>query len=121
MSYSYSYDEGRYFGTFATPEEAATEAFAGNSMARCWVGEKYQPCAEGYLDADLLIEHIACQDEYCVDSADGWPDATKEQLQDLTDGVRKLFGDWLDRHKLRENFWLVRDANLVERDAKGGA
>lgn len=116
--YSYSVDEERYFGGFATPEQAAAEAFDEYpDRTAVWVGENYQPHPEGYIDADLVIEHITCQDEYCIDAADGWPDATKEQYEELTAALRKVVGDWLDKHKLRERFFLVTNVKRFERGA----
>ena len=116
--YSYSFDEELYDGTFSSVEEAVEAAFNEYpSRNVVWVGENYQPHAEGYIDADLVIEHITCQDEYCVDGADGWPDASKEQLQELTDALQKVVGDWLDKHKLRERFFLVQNVQRIERGA----
>ena len=86
--FSYSHDEEHFYGSFATPEEAAHEGLCGE-YDRCFVGENYTPDAESYLDADLLIEHVSCQDEYCVDAAEGWPNETKTQRDQLTTSLRK--------------------------------
>lgn len=117
--YSYSFDQEQYFGGFQTPEQASEAAFDEQPLRTAvWVGENYQPHAEGYVDADLIIEHITCQDEYCIDAADGWPDATKEQYEELTESLRKVVGDWLDKHNLRERFFLVTNVKRIERCAE---
>ena len=117
MAWAYSTDEEIYHGDFKTAEDAADEAFSDypehNTM---WVGEKYSPCAESYIDADLLIDHVACQDEYSLECAEDWPGASKEQLAELADIVRREFGAWLDRHGLRQRFFLVKNVRKFSRE-----
>ena len=127
--YAWSIDEENYHGPFVTIGEAFLDAeLSGEEVApRVWIGACYLPTAEAYVDADLVIEHITCQDEYYIDAAEDWPHATKEQLAELTRELQQTVGAWLDRHKLRERFFLVRDAKRYARvngqvvEVKGGA
>lgn len=109
-TYAWSFDGEWYEGSFASIREAFDAAAPQSSERPVWVGEMHAPAAEEYVDADLVLDHITCQDEYSLEAADDWPGATKEQRQELTEALQKTVGEWLDRHKLRENFFLVRDA-----------
>lgn len=115
--YVWSRDEENYHGDFASPDEAVADALGQYIDGSVLVGVKYQPGAESYIDATLVIEHIVCQDEYSAEAADHWPDASNEQLSELTAELQKVVGDWLDRHKLRESFFLVRDVKKYVREA----
>lgn len=129
--YAWSTDEENYNGPCASIEDAFAEAenepldpdeFGGS----VWIGTTYYPRGEEYVTAEYVLDHITEQDEYCLDAADGWPGANKEQLAELTHLLQQTVGDWLDRHKLRERFFLVRDVKRYERvdgqivEVKGG-
>lgn len=126
-TYIWSTDGEWYHGSSATVEEAFEEAVDSGAEGSVWIGITYEPAAEAYVDAELVLEHIACQDEYAHEAADDWPNATQEQLDELTAELQKTVGEWLDRHKLRERFFLVRDAKKYVREdgaiveVKGGA
>ncbi len=113
--YAYSFDEEHFTGHFDSPEHAAMEAFASDERDVCYVGECDTPIPEDYLDGGDLIEHIACQDAFCNDWAEGWPDNTKEQLDELTTGLRALFAAWLDKHDLRPEFFTVENVKTIKR------
>lgn len=129
--YAWSTDEENYEGPLDSIEEAFDEAaelpldpedFGGTVN----IGVVYYPRAESYVNAGLVIDHITQQDEYGIDAAEGWPHASKGQLAELTRLLQQTVGDWLDRHKLRERFFLVRDVKRYERvngrvvEMKGG-
>lgn len=122
--YAWSEDEERYHGPFDSVAAALTQAERdGVESDFVWVGECYHPHAEDYVDAHLVLDHIVEQEEYCIDAADGWPNATTGQKAELTRLLQQTVGDWLDRHKLRERFFLVRDTvkhQLPGRATKGG-
>jgi hypothetical protein len=110
-----SYDGEYYSGRSAS----RGEAIAADPAAR-FVGQYEAPQLESYLSAELLIDNVLCQDDYCGDWADGSLAATKEQLAELTDAVRLLFRDWVERHGLMPQFGIVRmpeeiAANAAER------
>lgn len=110
-NWGYSSDGEIYFGNFATADEAIAD---GGDPA--FVGQYIEPTDPStYLDADLLIDHAACQDEYCGEYAEGWPCATKEQEDDLTAEVQRVFGEWMDRHDLRPWWKIVDPKTVIER------
>lgn len=119
--------EGGFLGACDSWWEAALEGFADYPhLEEIHVGEYVEPGApESYIDGDWVIEHVCCQDDYCHDWADGWPGSTKEQEDELTDMLRRAFGDWLDKHELRPKFGLVEDIRKVTkteaRDARAHA
>jgi len=98
-----SYDDECYSGRAASRDEA----IAADPTAR-FVGQYEAPLLESYLSAELLIEHVLCQDDYCGDWADGSLDATEEQCAELTEAVQRLFREWAERHDLVPQFGIVR-------------
>ncbi len=119
MSFSYSFDEERFDGDYATREEALAEAVAEGSDRPCiWVGENVPPTQPEYRwHAEDWLEYVSCQDDYSGEWAEGWDDSTKEQRAELEDQVRQVMADWLDKHKLRPRHYTV--TNIVEHDAAG--
>jgi hypothetical protein len=78
------------------------------------------------LDGDDLCEQMAERIyDSAGESADDWPNATKEQRQELTETVRKVVGEWLDKHGLQPWFYAVEDVERLtvidERTAKAAA
>jgi len=105
-----SEDGERFDGSYATREEAIAEA---EEYAR-YVGQKESPAPpETFIDADLVIEHVLCQDEYCHDFAEDTLSATKAQLDELTGDLRAVFGAWIDKHGLRPTFFLIRNPEEI--------
>lgn len=113
--FSYSLNGELYTGRFETKEEAAYEAKnaieeSGLEQETFTVGEADSPVApESFWDAEQWIEHVACQDDYSHDAADDWDESTKEQREELEAKVRPILAEWLDRHKLRPTFAVIRD------------
>lgn len=107
--WAYSRDGEFYRGDFADWREAALDALHDAAEgASVWVGQCEPPVdPEHYIDADFLIEHIACQDDFNGEWAEDWPGATQAQMDELTDSVRAVIAEWLDRHKLRPRFFTV--------------
>jgi hypothetical protein len=108
--WGYSNDEEIYSGRFDTVDEAMVEAKA---LGYRVVGEYREPDApEYFVDAEMLLDHIVSNDDYDGEWADGWPDATEDQMQELTSGIIKVFGEWLDKHDLRPKWGLVRSETI---------
>lgn len=111
--YSWSTDEERYYGDFATVEEALEEADQegreeGDAV---FVGEQRLPDQpEDFWRADDWLEHVSEQDDYCAEVSEDWEQSTKEQRSELESEVRKVLAAWLDKHSLRPKFWLITDA-----------
>ncbi|WP_437224962.1 hypothetical protein SH661x_001932 [Planctomicrobium sp. SH661] len=58
-------------------------------------------------DADDILEHITCQDDFSLDCAEGAFSCSKEVAAELTDAIQKTFDDWMARHKLEPTFYLI--------------
>jgi len=86
--WSYSTNEETYSGECDTREDAIAELFAENpDHDHGWVGMCVAFQAESYIDSHDIIERITCQDDCSIDAAQGWPHATKKEMQDLTDSI----------------------------------
>lgn len=110
LTYSYSTDGETFYGTFATPEEAAADYL--NDMpddASIEVGQNAQRTAHNYVGQyhiESLLEMVAenaCEE--CGDCAESWlSDLIKDadQLKEL----KQVVGDWIQR-KEPPGFWYV--------------
>lgn len=121
-TYSYSIDREHYIGPFSTREEAIEEAQAQRSET-FWIAKNRVPEIDlRYLfDADRIFESIVdCDDDFELECAEDWPDCTQKQKAELTAALAQAFNDWMDRHRLRPDFWIAEDAQehkLSEHDA----
>lgn len=111
MSYAYSTDGGEsYQGDFPTAEEAATEGceLGGGT---CYVGRSRPPePAENLINWYTILDDIDCQEDYSLDCADCWCNATVDQAAEVEREIGAVVGAWLDRHNLRPRFFVVDDA-----------
>lgn len=109
--YSYNTDEGVYHGEYASKSAACDEAAAHVGVGgHFWVGECVDPPQpETLWRAEDWLEHVSVQDGYSGDWADGWDGSTKEQRKELEVEVQKVMAAWLDRHKLRPQFWNIQN------------
>lgn len=105
-----------YIGAYDSREEAIQDGRidAADPSGSFYVGQYRDPTVEGCVDADLLLEHILCQDDFCGDWAEGSLSASDNQLDELTDAIQKVLGEWIDRHGLRPNFGIVESSEKVE-------
>lgn len=113
--YAWSSDGEVYVGDFASIERAFEDAEA-EGCERPWIGKAGAPMVEQYVDADLILEHITCQDDYTAEVAEEWPFATVMQCHELTEALQKVVAEWVDKHKLWPTFFVVRNAKRYERD-----
>lgn len=117
-TYAYSLDEEMYHGGYGSPEEAAHECFECDDDAEtCHVGRCVTPDPVDYLDAEILIDNIQCQDDFAGEWAENWPGEAKEQRDELTAEFKKVFAAWLDRHNLRPRFFNVVDVQTITRES----
>lgn len=124
--YGYSYDGENYHGRFAAIDEAIYAA-EDEDVRACYVCECARPPAEELVDADVVIDAITSADEYSLEAAENWPRATREQKQELTESLRRVIGEWLDKHHLRDVFYVAANVRRYElcldgqwREAKEG-
>lgn len=117
--WGFSLDEEEYQGVFDSIEEAKAEAVKEAIASACNTEQEiivaqYRKVTdpEVYVDADLLLEHSGCQDEYGGDWGQTWPGETKEQNQELTEIIQKAYAEWLDRHDLRPKWGIVRSDTI---------
>ena len=114
--WGYTHDEEMYHGCYDTPEEAAEEGALGDGdcdYETVTVGQYRAPEVLAYVDADHVLEHITCQDDYCHDFADGALDCTKEKKAELTEALQETVRLWLDRHDLWPRFGLVDEIRKI--------
>lgn len=101
-------------GCFETKDEAISDA---EDRRPLFVGQYQEPISpETFIDGEDLIDKVLCQDNYCGDWAEDCLDCSKEQLQELTEIVRRVFGEWIDKHGLRPTFGLVENAEEIHDD-----
>lgn len=105
--YAYSTDGERYDGRFDSEREAAIAAFADTGEYQVEVSI-IEPVSnpESYVNSWDVLEAIQCQEEYSMDGAENWPNATADQNDELTDMLRKTVAKWLDKHNLRPTFFV---------------
>ncbi len=96
-----------YVGAYDTPEEAASARCEGpDGTVR--VGQYREPrTPESCVDGQDLIDMVLCQDDYDNESGYDELGATAAQVAELTDDVRRVFGEWIDKHDLRPTFGIV--------------
>ncbi len=100
-----SRDEELYRGDYLTRADAIAACDPNGST---WVGQFQEPPdPAGYIDHDLILEHILCQDEYSMEAAEGALEATKEELADLTQTMQAAFRDWMTRNSITPGFYMV--------------
>jgi hypothetical protein len=108
--YAVSGDGDLYSGNFDTVELAVADAVSERGLSSFWVGVKDSPTQpELYWSALDWIDHVSCQDDYNSDFADEWCEATADELNELETSVRAVMTEWLDKHALRPEHFVVRD------------
>jgi hypothetical protein len=109
--FSYSHNEEHYTGEFATRELAIAEARA-EGLSKFWTGENRPPDVMFGIDGQDVIEQICQLEDFYIEQAEDWPEASKEQVDELTEGLRKTFKAWMEKHNLTPKFWLVEDVQM---------
>ena len=107
MSFSYSFDEEYYIGSFESPEGAAIEALSENpENGVVYIGENHVRAAEAFVYADFILEDIAEQayDE-CGECSEDWLTGLMRDKEAKAE-LEKLIGAWIDS-KEPVNFWTV--------------
>lgn len=106
--FSYSSNEEDFHGECDSREAAIEEAKCEYpDQKHFWTGRNVPVDPLRYVHADLLIEHIINQDDFCIEQAEGWPGCNKEQEDELTAALQAAFREWMTRHKLEPTFWII--------------
>ena len=105
--------DGNYFDGDYETKEAAIAAGHGLDDYPFWVGMKSHPePPEELWRAEDFVEHVLCQDEYDSDYNDfEIPASLAAELEGI---VQKAIGEFLDAHKLRPTFWVVRCEDMTQ-------
>ncbi len=117
----WGYDTGRdgiYRGDCLTPQQAAELAIEELGMEDgqfVEVGQYRDPTSpESYVDAEIILEHVACQDDYQGDFAEGWPGVRKPAIEELDAAITEVFAKWLDKHGARP-WWFRVDEKTIRK------
>lgn len=113
-------------------EEYDSEAY-GSPMEAAWAGFEYmdddldegqsihvgrivKPDVPGFIDANRVIEDITERECFDNDWADDWPNASKAQVDELSDKFHAVFVDWMTRHRLEPRWFTIEQDREVTRD-----
>ena len=111
--YSYALDRGDTFqGEYPTREEAVAAAFADyDAMPDEWKEGHPLPDVLGYITGEAVIDLMQqspdCDHELTAD----WPNATPDQVGDLTARLRATVAEWLKACNLEPTWGAV---DLIE-------
>lgn len=113
--YATSTNEEDFSGEYDTLQEALDEAAVGYAYTTFWVGVMANPTQpEEFWSAEDWLEHVSVQDSYNTEWSDGWDTSTKEQREELEAEIRPILAKWLDKYKLRPDFFTVTDVVKYE-------
>jgi len=123
----YSFDNENYSnGTFKTKkaalEDAQKEGVArnqeeeNNNIKFIYVSECEVPQNEQmFPDAEVIIEHMACQaEDIGRDYANGYPDVTQEQEDDLNHQLHELLNNWCKKCDVSPSFFTVLESRKYD-------
>jgi len=117
-SFSWSRDEERYHGEFATREAALEEAAAEYPEQEAfWTGLIVRPNVKAWLpDVDHQIEAMQerAWEEAGEISETFMEDVTKDQRKELQAEMDAVMLAWMARHNLEPRFWLVEQVEEHE-------
>jgi hypothetical protein len=125
--YSYALDRGDTFqGEYPTREEAVAAAFAdydampdewkeGHPLLYVTTGRNRLPDVLGYITGEAVIDLMQqspdCDHELTAD----WPNATPDQVNDLTARLRAAIAEWLKACNLEPTWDAVDSIEYHER------
>ena len=118
--YSYALNPSDTFqGEYATREEAAAAAFAdydaspdekSHPLLCITSGRNRPPDVLGYITGELVID-LMQQSPDCDELSAEWPNATSDQVVDLTARLRATVAEWLKAFNLMPTWGAV---DLIE-------
>jgi len=125
--YSYAIDHNDTFeGEYATREEAAAAAFAdydassdewkkSHPLLYVTTGRNCPPDVLGYITGEVVIDLMQQSPDCDHEMAADWPNATPDQVGDLTSRLRATVAEWLRAHDLEPTWGAVDSIEYHER------
>ena len=126
--YSYAIDRSDTFeGEYATREEAVAAAFAdydaspdewkkSHPLLYVTTGRNRPPDVLGHITGKVVIEWMQESDDCDHELAAGWPNATPDQVNELTARLRATILEWLKLYDLEPTWGAVDSIEHHERD-----
>lgn len=113
--YGYSFDEEHYHGKFDSRDKAIAEARDSVDFnGTVFTGELVTPSPEDFITGDVVIEHIACQDEFSGDWAEGWAEDATLYEKELTEMLQKTVAEWVGKYNIRPTFYNIERGTVQE-------
>jgi hypothetical protein len=129
-SYGYSFDNENFNSpSFETPEQALSAAQTYGLEQADLAATAYKKSttealkdfaiiyispitlshnAQCFPDADMIIEHMACQaDDIAGEHSNDYPCASEMAQQELTTQLHALLTQWCDKHEITPSFYQV--------------
>lgn len=69
-------------------------------------------------DADNILDHVLCQDDFSLDCAEDAFRCTREQTAELTAAVERVFLEWMHKHGLQPRHFLIDESTMHVFDAE---
>lgn len=83
------------------------EAISTIFVAPC----KYAQNSQMYPDAELILEHMACQaEDIGREFAESYPDCDKEAEKELTEKMHALLDEWCSKHSISPTFYTIGES-----------
>lgn len=113
--WGYSTDEEHYHGDSKTKEGAIAEGRAEHPGEEFFVGQ-YQKVKLAICATQVIEQLSESAYEQAGEAADGWPGATKEQVEDFEERLNDALFAWMSKHGHKPHFFSVA-SETVERIA----
>jgi len=106
------WDEGEYFDTKEETIDVGREEAIAREEVSYQVGQLdvFEPSIDVYNVLDNICSN-ACDE--CGEFADGYPHATKEEIQKLQDMLDEVLERWMDKTNNRPNFFTIKNTEEI--------
>lgn len=110
----------RYQGAADSAEQAAADAGVKPGVAVI-VGQYRDPIRPEDVSnvVEWMLEDVREHEDYGGEWAEDALDCSVEQQRELTSDIRRVFGEWLDRHNLRPTFGIIEEQTVEGIKATG--
>jgi len=116
-SWGYSENGEIYYGEFDSLDAAKLDAIKLMKdmplEKQFWFGQYRNPMSpETVIDADLLLEHSWCQDDYCGDFCDE-PNTTGKEKAELTKQIQEVYRAWLEKYDVMPKWKCIQEDSIL--------